>query len=270
MIARTGPDEHRLRLTLQYDGSSFAGWQVQPAKRTVQGELEAALARITTRPVRVTAAGRTDAGVHATGQVVSLTVSRQWTPERLQRALNAVLPRDVWVASAAAANPEFHARYDARARGYVYRVGTSPLARSPFLWRRCWPLCEALDRDALDAAAARLQGEHSFRAFARSGQPHRGDRCVVHLAEWREWQPAGLRFRVVANRFLHHMVRYLVGTMVDVARGRRGTDEVAGLLEGVAGLGTSPPAPPGGLYLTDVYYEGDSWTGEDVINEVLS
>ena len=260
----------RIALGIEYDGAAFHGFQRQANAPSVQEALETALSTVAAQPVRVTAAGRTDAGVHATGQVVSLTAPSRWAPERLRRALNAVLPRDIWVASAAAANADFHARYDARARGYVYRVGTSPLARSPFLWRRCWPLCEALDRDALDAAAARLQGEHSFRAFARSGQPHRGDRCVVHLAEWREWQPAGLRFRVVANRFLHHMVRYLVGTMVDVARGRRGTDEVAGLLEGVAGLGTSPPAPPGGLYLTDVYYEGDSWTGEDVINEVLS
>jgi tRNA pseudouridine38-40 synthase len=269
VIARTGPDEHRLRLTLHYDGSGFAGWQVQSAERTVQGELEAALARLTTRRIRVAAAGRTDAGVHATGQVVSLTVPSRWAPQRLQRALNAVLPRDIWVASAAKANADFHARYDARARGYVYRVGTSPLARSPFLRRWCWPLGEALDTAALNAAAARLTGDHSFRSFARTGQPERGDRCVVHRAEWREWQPAGLLFRVVANRFLHHMVRYLVGTMVDVARGRRDGDEMVGLLDGVAGLETSPPAPPEGLVLTNVYYDGDSWTGEDVIDEVL-
>jgi tRNA pseudouridine38-40 synthase len=282
--ARVGADEHRLRLTLHYDGAGFAGWQVQPAARTVQGELEAALERLTTAPARVIAAGRTDRGVHATGQVAGVTVPRRWEPAMLRRALNAVLPDDLWVADARRAADDFHARYDAVARGYVYRVGTAGVSRSPFLRRWCWPLAEPLDAGALGDAAARFRGAHSFRAFAKAGQPERGEMCTVHVAEWREWPGAGLLFAVVANRFLHHMVRYMVGTMIDVARGRRPAHEIDALLAGEPLRGatgrpveTSPPAPAEGLYLTRVHYAGDivdgddhTWSGEDAIDEVLS
>jgi tRNA pseudouridine38-40 synthase len=282
--ARVGADEHRLRLTLHYDGGGFAGWQVQPSERTVQGELEAALTRLTGGPGRVIAAGRTDRGVHATGQVVGVTVPRRWDAGELRRALNAVLPHDVWVADARTAADGFHARYDAVARGYLYRVGTAGVSRSPFLRRWCWPLAEPLDPAVLNVAAARFVGEHSFRAFAKAGQPERGELCTVHAAGWRDWPGTGLLFAVVANRFLHHMVRYMVGTLVDVARGRRDVEGIAALLrgevmldEGGRPLETSPPAPPEGLYLTRVWYaedivDGDdhNWSGEDAIDEVLS
>jgi tRNA pseudouridine38-40 synthase len=268
--ARAGPDQHLIRLTLHYDGGSFAGWQLQPDDRTVQGELEAALARLTAAPVRVIAAGRTDRGVHATGQVVGAAVPRKWTPDELRRALNAVLPADVWVAAADRVGDHFHARYDAVARGYIYRLGTSAAVRSPFLRRWCWPLATPVPLEPLRDAARRFPGDHSFRAFAKAGQPERGERCTVHVAEWREWRGAGLEFRVVANRFLHHMVRYMVGTMVDVARGRRAAGEIDRLLAGDATLETSPPAPPEGLFLTRVYYEDHDWGGEDAIHEVLS
>jgi tRNA pseudouridine38-40 synthase len=273
--ARVGPDEHRIRLTLHYDGGGFAGWQVQPGERTVQGELEAALVRLTARPARVIGSGRTDRGVHAVGQVVGTAVPRKWSALELRRALNAVLPGDIWVADAGEAHDGFHARYDAVARGYTYRLGTAPVSRSPFLSRSCWPLGEALPVAVLNAAAARFVGDHSFRAFAKTGQPERGERCTVYAADWTPWAPAGHHFRVVANRFLHHMVRYMVGTMVDVARGRRGLDEIDGLLAGRPGLETSPPAPAAGLFLTRVYY-GDEvadthqWSGEDAWNEILS
>jgi tRNA pseudouridine38-40 synthase len=273
--ARVGPEEHRIRLTLHYDGGAFAGWQVQPGKRTVQSELEAALERLTTVPAHVIAAGRTDSGVHATGQVVGALVPRKWSAAELQRALNAVLPADVWVAGAREAADGFHARYDAIARGYTYRLGTASVSRSPFLNRWCWALGEALPLDVLNGAAARFIGDHSFRAFSKAGQPERGDRCRVHAAEWSEWRPHGVQLRVVANRFLRHMVRYMVGTMVDVALGRRSADEIDGMLRGSAEV-TSPPAPPEGLYLTRVLYADDievnehHWSGEDARDEILS
>jgi tRNA pseudouridine38-40 synthase len=273
VTARAEPDEHgdqhRVRLTLHYDGGGFAGWQVQLADRTVQGELEAALARLLQAPVRVIGAGRTDAGVHATGQVASCTVPRRWPAAELRRALNAVLPDDIWVAAATEAGDRFHARYDAVARGYLYRIGATPLSRSPFLRRWCWPLAEPVAEDRLNEAARQFVGDHSFRAFAKAGQPARGDRCCVHAAEWSGWA-AGVQFRVVANRFLHHMVRYMVGTMVDVARGRRPLEDVAGLLRGGTALRTSRPAPASGLYLTRVYYEGEQWSEEDASDEILS
>jgi tRNA pseudouridine38-40 synthase len=257
------PKERRIKLTLHYDGSDFFGWQVQPGVRTVQADLEAALSRLADRPISVVAAGRTDRGVHATGQVASALMPGKWTPESLRRSLNAILPGDVWVASAEAVAPEFHARYGAVARDYLYRIGTAPAAFSPFHRRWCWPLRDGLDRDLLEAAAGSVRGDHSFRAFAKSGQPERGDRCVVYQAHWQAWADLGLELRIQANRFLHHMVRYLVGTMVDVARGRRPPGEMAGLLAGVGGLETSPPAPPEGLFLARVYYSNDEIERED-------
>lgn len=246
--------ERRIKLTLHYDGSAFQGWQVQPDARTVQRELEAALSRLTDRPSSTVAAGRTDTGVHATGQVASAVVPSKWTAERLVRALNAVLPDDLWVESAEEVPIAFHARYDAVARSYRYRVGTDRRCASPFLRRWCWPLGEPLD-GVLTAMAAALPGEHSFRAFAKSGQPARGERCTVHRAEWRRWDSLGVDFHVTANRFLHHMVRYLVGTMVEAARGRRDPADLERLLVGAEGLETSPPAPACGLFLTRVHYD---------------
>ncbi|MEX1182259.1 MAG: tRNA pseudouridine(38-40) synthase TruA [Gemmatimonadota bacterium] len=265
---------HRVRLRLHYDGTDFAGWQVQTARRTVQGDLESALERLTAAPARVIAAGRTDTGVHATGQVVGVTVPAKWTPAELQRALNAVLPADMWVAEAVSAAPGFHARYDAVARGYLYRVGTTAVSRSPFLRRWCWSPNEPYDLDtpdrleALNDAAGRLVGDNSYRAFAKSGQPQRGERCIVHRAEWRKWPGVGVTFHVVANRFLHHMVRYLVGTQVEVGLGRRRPSEIERLLAGGTGLRTSRPAPARGLFLTRVYYQGDQ-IAEDMVDEIF-
>ncbi len=254
----------RVKLTLHYDGGGFHGWQVQPGARTVQGELEAALSRLAAEPVGVLGAGRTDAGVHATGQVASALMPEKWAPAAVRRALNAILPPDIWVAEAEAVPAEFHARYDAAAREYEYRVGTEERCRSPFLRRYCWPLAERLDAGVLAQTAGMLVGEHSFRAFAKAGQPERGERCAVADSGWEPWE-AGLLYRVRADRFLHHMVRYLVGTMVDAARGRRPARDVAVLLKGggtAGGLETSPPAPAEGLFLTRVYYGvAGAWRG---------
>ena len=246
-----------MKLTLHYDGAGFMGWQVQPGVRTVQSVLEAALSRLVDRTLTVVAAGRTDRGVHATGQVASALVPPQWTAASLRRALNAILPDDIWVVSAAVVPHEFHARYSATARSYVYQVGTVEAAFSPFHRRWCWPL---RDRDFAEArlleAAALLPGTRSFKAFAKSGQPERGEVCAVTVSRWREWE-CGLALEITANRFLHHMVRYLVGTMVDIARGRRPLRELEGLLANDALYETSVPAPPEGLFLAKVHYPPD-------------
>ncbi len=262
-------NERRIKLTLHYDGSAFFGWQVQPDVRTVQAELEAALSRLTNRPTGVIGAGRTDRGVHATGQVASVLVPERWTPATLRKALNAILPDDIWVAAAEEVEADFHARFDATARSYRYRVGTVDACRSPFHRRWCWPLAQELDRAALEATARVIVGDHSFRAFAKAGQEERGDRCIVHEARWMEWDGLGVEFHVTANRFLHHMVRYLVGTMVDVARGRRPVADMARLLSGEPGLETSPPAPPEGLFLTHVAYNDNERQPEEAEHEDL-
>jgi tRNA pseudouridine38-40 synthase len=247
------PVTSRLKLTVHYDGGNFHGWQLQPDRRTVQGELEAALSRLADRPCRTLASGRTDTGVHATGQVAVVDLPAPWTAERLRRSLNAILPDDVWIADAEEVADDFHPRYDAVARTYTYDVGTAEAAASPFHRDRCWPLCEPVDLTLLRRVARDVIGEHSFAAFAKSGQPERGERCTVHSAEWSEW-PLGVRLTITADRYLHHMVRYLVGTMVDVARGRRPPEDVARLLAGDPDVTTSPPAPAEGLFLTRVEY----------------
>ncbi len=243
----------RFSLTIEYDGAGFHGWQVQPDQRTVQGVLQDTLSRLGDQPCVVVGSGRTDTGVHATGQVAAVDMPSSWTVADLARSLAATLPEDVRVRAVHAARPDFHPRYDALARTYQYRVGTDADAASPFQRRWCWPLGETLDENLLAAAASELPGRHSFRAFAKSGQPERGEECTVHEATWTTWAH-GPCFTIRADRYLHHMVRYLVGTMVDVARARRPLRDVRGLLENDPELTTSPPAPPQGLFLSRVEY----------------
>lgn len=257
-------DMHRIRMTLHYDGAGFQGWQVQPGVRTVQGDLEAALSRLTNRAASASAAGRTDSGVHATGQVVSTEVPLKWDAAKLEKALNAVLPFDMWIADAREVERDFHARFGAIARGYVYRIGTADVSGSPFVRRGCWPIRVPLPLVTLNAAASAIVGHHSFKAFAKVGQPHRGDQCIVHRSQWTPWREYGFEYQVVANRFLHHMVRYLVGTMVDVARGRRPLTDIDAMLRGMNRVETSPPAPSEGLYLARVFYSLEELTRESL------
>ncbi len=248
-------DEVRILLELHYQGSDFHGWQIQPNVRTVQGEIEAVIERITGSRRSVVGSGRTDSGVHATGQVASLAVPSSWSARRLRRSLNALLPSDVWVSRAREVSWDFHPRFDAVEREYRYLVGTSMVSRSPFHRPYCWALGEPIELDRLCASAAPLPGQHSFRRFAKAGQEHRGETCTVFDATWAPWNDLGYSFSIRANRYLHHMVRYLVGTMVDVARDRRGLDEIVALLEDPdTEVVTSPPAPPEGLYLERVVY----------------
>jgi tRNA pseudouridine38-40 synthase len=244
-----------MQLVLHYDGTGFSGWQRQPDRRTVQGVLEAALSRICAQPMSALGSGRTDAGVHARGQAVGVQVSERWTPVSLRRALNAVLPADVWVAAVHAMRDGFHARYDAVARRYSYLVGTDEESGSPFRRRTEWSLRRPLDRRALDEGAALVRGEHCFRGFAVRGTAPADDDhcCIVTHAAWSD-RPGGLVFEIEANRFLHHMVRFLVGTMTDVALGRRPLAELDALLSATENSQVSPPAPPHALFLERVTY----------------
>ena len=244
-----------MQLVLHYDGTGFSGWQRQPDRRTVQGVLEEALSRICAHPTSALGSGRTDAGVHARGQAVGVRVSERWTPAALRRALNAVLPQDVWVAAVHPMRDDFHARYDATARRYRYLVGTDEEADSPFRRRTEWSVHRPLDRPALDGAAALIHGQHCFLGFAVRGTAPAGDdhRCSVTHAAWRD-RPGGLVFEIEANRFLHHMVRFLVGTMVEVALGRRPIAELEQLLAATDNSQVSPPAPPHALFLERVTY----------------
>jgi tRNA pseudouridine38-40 synthase len=247
-----------LQLVLHDDGTGFSGWQRQPDRRTVQGVVEAALSRLCAAPTAALGSGRTDAGVHARGQAAGVRVAGKWSAPSLRRALNATLPADLWVASAHEMRSEFHARYSAQARDYRYVVGTDDDANSPFRRRWEWAYERAVDDERLATAAEAIVGDHSFRAFAVRGTAPESDdhRCVVRRARWRR-DGDRLVFEVEANRFLHHMVRFLVGTMLDEASGRRDEGTVRRLLAAEDNSEVSAPAPPHALYLERVDYPRD-------------
>jgi len=259
-------DLTRFALRIHYDGSAFHGWQLQARERTVQGEVEAVLQRITGARRPVVASGRTDRGVHADGQVASVDIpAPRWTAEKLRRSLNALLPREVWIERVWRVSRTFHPRFDARRRTYLYRLGLEHKAGSPFHRAWCWDVSadrpqEALLREGADA----IPGDRSFRRFAKAGQPERGERCRVHAARWEEWDGPGIQFRITADRYLHHMVRYLVGTLVEVGQERRPLRDLVELLQNPdTPLRTSPPAPPEGLFLHRVEYEKDLFQDAD-------
>jgi tRNA pseudouridine38-40 synthase len=240
--------------TLQYDGTGFVGWQRQPAGRSVQCEFERVLERLFARRTVAHAAGRTDAGVHALGQGVSFSAPASWNETSLQRALNALLPRDCWVAAIHPMLPGFHARKSALSRRYRYDIGSDDASASPFRRQFEWALGKQLNVQLLSAAARIVRGEHDFRAFAaKTDKPHY--RCRVMLAEW-EHRPEGrgLSFHVEADRFLQRMVRMLVGTMVEIGMGRRPLEDMTALLRRQDNSETSAPAPPQGLYFAAVVY----------------
>ena len=251
-----------VQLVLQYDGARFAGWQRQPDERTVQGVLEDALFRLCQVPTPVLGAGRTDAGVHARGQAAGVRVPEKWSPSVLRRAMNAILPDDLWVKAAIEMRDDFHARYSAVSRSYTYLVGTDEDADSPFRRNRELAWRQPVSMPALANAASEIVGDHAFRAFAVKGTaPERDDhRCVVQNAAWSD-RPGGLEFDIRANRFLHHMVRFLVATMLDIASGRRNPGLVRKLLDAVDNHDASPPAPAHALYLENVEYPTDLYLG---------
>ncbi|MBA3318092.1 MAG: tRNA pseudouridine(38-40) synthase TruA [Gemmatimonadales bacterium] len=241
--------------TLHFDGTGFVGWQRQPAGRSVQMELERVLERLFARPSPAHAAGRTDAGVHAVGLAVSFSAPASWTASALHRALNALLPGDCWVESVHPMQPGFHARKSAISRRYRYDLGLDSAASSPFRRQFEWALGRPLDGAALRSAATLLLGEHDFRAFAIKGAPKPHYLCRLARAEWvPRSEGRGLSFHVEADRFLHHMVRMLVGTMVDVGLERRPLTDIEVLLERGDNSETSPPAPPQGLYFVAATY----------------
>lgn len=246
-----------MQLVLHYDGTAFSGWQRQPDRRTVQGVLEDVLGRLCGGNVPALGSGRTDAGVHARGQAVGVRVPPAWDASRLRRAVNALLPSDIWVASAHDMHSDFHARYSATARRYSYYVGLDEDAASPFRRAHEYALRRPVDTSRLCASAAAIVGDHTFHAFAVRGTApeHDSHRCTVRYARWRE-RTGGLVFEIEANRFLHHMVRFLVGTMLDVGTGRRDADDVARLLRAPDNRDVSPPAPAHALFLDAVEYPG--------------
>jgi tRNA pseudouridine38-40 synthase len=250
-----GGAARRLALVLAYDGRDFAGWQAQARRRTVQGEVEAVLARLCDHPLRVFASGRTDAGVHALGQVASFDTTSRLSLERLTLGLQALLPPDVHLRALGAVDKSFHARYSAQAKTYDY-----------YLWPECgpalfvrghlWAYPRPLSAEAVGRALALLPGQWDLRGMASRGGEVQGSTVREILEAGLETSPQGLwRVRLTATGFLRHVVRNLVGVLTQVGSGLLKPQALAEMLAAGRRLYSGPKALPGGLYLNRVYYQ---------------
>ncbi len=244
-----------VKVTLQYDGTNYVGWQRQAIGTSIQALLEDALAPMAGGRVVVHGAGRTDAGVHALGQVATFSFPGTLELPTLMRALNAVLPADVRVLAAEDAPPEFHARFSAIGKVYEYRIVNAPIV-SPFLVRYAWHVSKPLDFELLKQASAPLVGAHDFAAFQAAGSAAASSERIVRSIEWDCGRgfDAPMTMRIEGDGFLRHMVRTIVGTLVEVGVGRWVPSRVAGILASRDRSEAGPTAPAHGLFLVRVEY----------------
>lgn len=246
--------ERNIRLTLEYDGTRYSGWQLQKNARTVQGVLEECLARLLDQPVRVIGASRTDAGVHALGQVANFRASSRLKPLQIRRGLNALLPFDVVVREAAEAAPDFDSRRKAKGKVYAYRI-LNREAPSAFEHGYAWHLREPLDLGRMAEAGRDFEGRHDFSAFRSSSCQAKHPIRVVRRVEVRREEPERIWIEVEATAFLQYMVRTMVGTLVEIGQGKKPVSAVRELLQRGRRTEAGPTAPAYGLYLVKVFYE---------------
>jgi len=241
------------KLTLEYDGTGYAGWQRQPNQPTIQEAVERAILQVSQSSVSVIAAGRTDAGVHALGQVASFRTDRTWTPADWTRALNAVLPEDISVRTTELMPDAFHAQHAARGKLYEYRI-LNRLERPTIERRYVWHIYRSLDDAAMQQAASTLIGSHDFSSFEGSLTDNDDPRCnLQRLTLTRRGDH--LSFEAYGDRFLKHMVRAIVGTLVEVGTGKRSPRSLTDVLHACDRSAAGQTAPPHGLFLIHVAYE---------------
>ena len=240
----------RLRLLVEYDGTDYAGWQIQKGLRTIQGEIETALKIIVKKTVRITGAGRTDAGVHARGQIAHLDIDMLQNLKKLQNSLNGILSSDICIKEIDRVNDDFHARYSAAAREYCYLLTRKP---SALLRNLSWYVPYTLNVKQMREATSFIIGKHDFRSFCRVVSTVKNHYCNVQEAKWIE-KSETLKFIIKANRFIHGMVRALVGTLVDVGRGKLNGDDFKEILLTRNRIHAGQSAPAKGLILEKIYY----------------
>jgi len=241
------------KITLAYDGTDFVGWQRQAAGVSIQGLLEEALRELDGRDVTVTGAGRTDAGVHALGQVASFSIERPLAADAVVRALNARLPDAVRVLSAEDVPASFHARFDARTKTYRYRIWNAAVA-NPFERRFAWHVPSTLDLGAMQDAARMLEGVHDFAAFQASGSETKTTEREIVVSAISNPQSAMIEYEIQGTGFLRHMVRAIVGSLVEIGRGRHSAQWMGDVLASRDRRRAGPTAPAEGLFLVSVTY----------------
>ena len=242
----------KYRAVVDYLGTRYAGWQCQPDRTTVQSKIQEALGKLNREPVNVIASGRTDAGVHARGQVVHFRQKRRMEPKTLRRALNAMLPPDIRIRSAKMASPTFHAQKDAVRKRYEYRLFTGPVL-SPFSSETVYHLLRQVSFERMTESAPLLEGTHDFSGFAASSSRVKNATRTIFLSRLRR-RGNHLVYRVEGSGFLQHMVRNIVGTLIEIGRARRPVDDLTRVLESRDRRNAGPTAPPQGLCLMRVWY----------------
>ncbi len=243
------------KLLLEYDGTTYAGWQRQPDRPTIQMALEDALRQIAQCSISTITASRTDAGVHALGQVVCFQSDRPLLPHEWTRALNGVLPKTISVRQTEVAADDFHARYDAYAKTYEYRILNQP-TRPALDCLRVWQVAKPLDVNLMREASRHVLGQHDCTSFQGPNAGTKNPVCTIHQIDWLCDGPL-IRFTIQADRFLKQMVRALVGTFVEIGHGKRSTDALTTILEAKDRREAGLTAPPQGLYLLRVHYRTD-------------
>jgi tRNA pseudouridine38-40 synthase len=242
-----------IKLLIEYDGTNYQGWQVQPRGPTIQGTLEEKLRLLTGEPIRLIGSGRTDSGVHALGQVAHFKTQSQMDVRSIQRALNSLLPHDVVIQKIEEVQEGFHARRHSKSKIYEYRILNRSL-RSPFHHGYVWHIPQRLDFKEMGKATRWLIGEHDFSSFRSVGSPTRTAVRRVIRAEWKRGREGLMRFEIEANGFLKQMVRALVGTLVEVGKGKISTVEFQKILDSKDRRKGGPTAPAQGLFLKEVKY----------------
>ena len=243
----------KYKVVVQYLATGYAGWQVQPDRPTIGGTIESTLNQLTGESPAVVGSGRTDAGVHALGQVAHFRLQKAWSSKRLLRALNGILPAEIRVLRLLVAPPSFHAQKDALKKRYIYRVYNGPVL-SPFLHKRVYQVRgPALELESIQQAAKAMLGRHDFSGFAASTTRVKNRTRTVLLSRWRRTGRL-FEYQIESEGFLHHMVRNIVGTLVQIGLGKRQPEEMRQILESRDRRLAGPTAPPQGLYLARVWY----------------
>ena len=240
------------RLKISYDGTNYFGWQTQPNVRTIQNSIENSIKKIfSNQNIKLIGSGRTDSGVHANGQIANIEIETEMLPKQLTKAINSYLSKDIYIEKCDLVDDDFHSRFSAKKRQYFYYISNSysPINRM-YLWNCKWNL----DLSKLHTCASLIIGKHDFSLLSKASSDTKNKICKVYQSEW-EIEGSKIIYKITANRFLQHMVRLIIGSMVEVARGRMTINDFKNILNNSNAFFSSVRAPSHGLYLNEIFYD---------------